>query len=46
MDPIFYKVVWLGWFSMRVGFIVVYSIGGIDGIISYGIVLACFLVWS
>jgi hypothetical protein len=31
---------------MRMGFVVVYSIGGIKGIIGYGIVLACFLVWS
>jgi hypothetical protein len=28
---------------MRMGFVVVYSIGGIKGIIGYGIVLACFL---
>jgi hypothetical protein len=46
MGPIFYKGVWLGWFSMRMGFVVVYSIGGIKDIVSCGIGLACFLVWS
>jgi hypothetical protein len=29
---------------MRVGFVVVYNIGGIRGIVNYGIGLACFLV--
>jgi hypothetical protein len=29
---------------MRLEFVVVYSIGGIGGIVGYGIVLACFLV--
>jgi hypothetical protein len=42
MGPIFYKGVWLGWFSMRMGFVVVYSIGGIRGIVSYGIGFGMF----
>jgi hypothetical protein len=37
-------VIWLDWFSMKLGFVVVYNIGGIGGIVGYGIVLAYFLV--
>jgi hypothetical protein len=44
MDQIFCTIVWLDWFSMRLGFVVVYSIGEIEGIVGYGIGLAYFLV--
>jgi hypothetical protein len=44
MDQIFCKVIWLDWFSMRLGSVVVCNIGGIVDIISYGIGLAYFLV--
>jgi hypothetical protein len=46
MGLIFYIEEWLGLFSMRLGFIVVYNIVGIGEIIGHGIGLACFLVWN
>ena len=44
MGQIFCIVVWLDWFSMRLGFVVVYNIGKLVGIVDYGIGLAYFLV--
>jgi hypothetical protein len=46
MGQIFCIVVWLYWFSMRLGFVIVYNIGEIEGIVGYGIGLTCFLGWS
>jgi hypothetical protein len=44
MGLIFCRVVWLGLFSMRAEFVVVYNIDGILGIVGCEIALACFLV--
>jgi hypothetical protein len=46
LNPIFCIIVWLGWFSMTLGFVVVCNIIGIEGRVGHGIVLAYFLVWS
>jgi hypothetical protein len=46
MGQIFCIIRWLGWFSMRLEFVVVYNIGGIGDIVGCGIVWAYFLRWN